>query len=96
MGVPTVDKTLVPTDKNNFAPRFGFAFRADHTGKVIVRGGYGIYYDRFSTRFINTQLFNFPYLALGVGLPGVLRTFADPFVPLPPPFPSTKLQPAAT
>ena len=84
-GVPTVDKTLVPTDKNNFAPRFGFAFRADHTGKVIVRGGYGIYYDRFSTRFINTQLFNFPYLALGVGLPGVLRTFANPFVPLPPP-----------
>jgi len=86
-GVPTVDKSLVPTDKNNFAPRFGFAFRADHTGKVIVRGGYGIYYDRFSTRFINTQLFNFPYLALGVGLPGVLRTFADPFVPLP--LPST-------
>ncbi len=90
-GVPTVDKSLVPTDKNNFAPRFGFAFRADHTGKVIVRGGYGIYYDRFSTRFINTQLFNFPYLALGVGLPGVLRTFADPFVPLPLPstFPRT-------
>src|SRR6266568_1969590 len=86
-GVPTVDKSLVPTDKNNFAPRFGFAFRADHTGTVIVRGGYGIYYDRFSTRFINTQLFNFPYLALGVGLPGVLRTFADPFVPLP--LPST-------
>ncbi|HKZ80035.1 MAG TPA: TonB-dependent receptor, partial [Pyrinomonadaceae bacterium] len=82
-GVPTVDKTLIPPDKNNFAPRFGFAYRADEGGRVIVRGGYGIYYDRFSTRFINTQLFNFPYLALGVGLPGLLRTFADPFVPLP-------------
>src|SRR5207248_6925078 len=40
-GVPTADKTLVPTDKNNFAPRFGFAFRADNAGKVVVRGGYG-------------------------------------------------------
>jgi len=84
-GVPSVDETLIPSDKNNFAPRIGFAYRADNDGKVVVRGGYGIYYDRFSTRFINTQLFNFPYLALGVGLPGILRTFADPFVPLPPP-----------
>jgi len=95
-GVPTVDDTLIPPDKNNFAPRFGFAFRADNAGKVIVRGGYGIYYDRFSTRFINTQLFNFPYLALGVGLPGILRTFANPFVPLPPPssFPTSATIPS--
>lgn len=84
-GVPTVEKTLVPTDKNNFAPRFGFAYRLDENARIVLRGGYGIYYDRISTRFANTQLFNFPYFALGVGLPGALRTFNDPFIPLPQP-----------
>lgn len=100
-GVPLVDKTLVPADKNNFGPRLGFAYRADNAGRVIVRGGYGIYYDRFSTRFINTQLFNFPYLALGVGLVNslplaIFRPFASPFIPLPAPstFPTSATIPS--
>ncbi|HEY8562991.1 MAG TPA: TonB-dependent receptor [Pyrinomonadaceae bacterium] len=83
--VPTVEKTLVPVDKNNFAPRIGFAFLLDEKRNIVLRGGYGIYYDRISTRFANTQLFNYPYFALGVGLPGLLRPPADPFVPLPAP-----------
>jgi outer membrane receptor protein involved in Fe transport len=95
-GVPEVEKTLVPVDKNNFAPRIGFAYRVDDSGRLVVRGGYGIYYDRISTRFANTQLFNYPYLALGVGLPGLLRTFADPFVPIPQPptFPTAATLPS--
>ncbi|HEX8736590.1 MAG TPA: TonB-dependent receptor [Pyrinomonadaceae bacterium] len=89
-GVPTVEKTLVPVDKNNFAPRIGFAYVLDEQLKMVVRGGYGIYYDRISTRFANTQLFNYPYFALGVGLPGSLlpgitQKFANPFIPLPAP-----------
>lgn len=84
-GVPEVDETLVPSDKNNFAPRVGFAYRLNDSGTLVARGGYGIYYDKFSTRYANTQLLNYPYLALAVGLPGVLRTFADPFIPLPQP-----------
>ncbi|HMS38715.1 MAG TPA: TonB-dependent receptor [Pyrinomonadaceae bacterium] len=88
-GVPFVEKTLVPTDKNNFAPRIGMALRLDDKGKFVLRAGYGIYYDRISTRYANTQLFNYPYLALGVGLPGSpfvpAQTFANPFVNIPQP-----------
>ncbi|HKR01217.1 MAG TPA: TonB-dependent receptor [Pyrinomonadaceae bacterium] len=86
-GVPTVDDTLIPTDRNNFAPRVGFAYRPTDSDRLVVRGGYGIYYDRPSTRLINTQLFNYPYLGIGVGLlaPGVFRTFANPFISLPSP-----------
>lgn len=78
--VPEVEKTLVPVDKNNFSPRIGFAYRIDEAGKLVVRGGYGIYYDRISTRFANTQLLNYPYLSLGVG---VFRPHATPFAPVP-------------
>lgn len=84
-GVPAVDDTLIPNDKNNFSPRVGFAFRLNDSGTLAVRGGYGIYYDRLSTRYANTQLLNYPYLALAVGLPGVLRTMSDPFIPVPQP-----------
>jgi hypothetical protein len=35
---------LIP-DKNNFAPRFGFAYRPFAGSKTVVRGGWGVYYD---------------------------------------------------
>ena len=38
---------LVPTDKNNFAPRIGFAYKA--TDRLVVRGGYGIFYGGYET-----------------------------------------------
>jgi len=96
-GVPEVDKTLVPSDKNNLSPRVGFALRLNEAGSVVLRGGYGIYYDRFSARYANSQLLNYPYFALAVGLPGILRTFADPFIPVPQPnaFPLNPTIPSA-
>jgi hypothetical protein len=32
-------------DRNNFAPRFAFAYDALGNGKLILRGGFGIFYD---------------------------------------------------
>jgi hypothetical protein len=59
-GVPEVEETLVPSDKNNLSPRVGFALRLNNSASLMLRGGYGIYYDRFSTRYANTQLLNIP------------------------------------
>lgn len=102
--VPTVEKTLVPVDRNNFAPRIGFAYKLPGDYSVVLRGGYGIYYDRISTRYANTQLFNFPYFALGVGLvnnlvaqpSAIFRPASDPFIHLPAPsqFPTTATIPS--
>jgi hypothetical protein len=40
------DRTLVNPDRNNFAPRIGFAYNV--ADKTVVRGGYGISYIHFN------------------------------------------------
>jgi len=61
LGVVTADKSglgvgkgLVRTDTNNFAPRFGVAFRL--TDKSVLRGGYGFYYPTSAAQGIRDPL----------------------------------------
>ncbi len=54
--------TLKGQDLNNFAPRFGFAFSPFDSNRLVIRGGYGIFFDRPSAAFINTIFSNYPFL----------------------------------
>lgn len=84
-GIPAINKSLVTPDRNNFAPRIGFALRPFNGNRFVVRGGYGVYYDRGNARAANNQGLSFPYYTLAPSL--FARSFADPFVPIPQQFP---------
>jgi outer membrane receptor protein involved in Fe transport len=41
----TPNRALVYPDKNNFAPRVGFAWNMLGNAKLVMRGGFGVFYD---------------------------------------------------
>lgn len=41
-----IDTSKINNDYNNFAPRFGFAYNPGGSEKLVVRGGYGLFYGR--------------------------------------------------
>ena len=47
-----VDTSRCPKDKNNIAPRFGFSYAPDE--KTVVRGGFGIFYNRTPSIVVGT------------------------------------------
>ena len=67
--------TLWNQDTNNFGPRVGFAFDPRGTGKFVVRGAFGIGFDRLFNNVYENIRFNSPHYAdneIGYGVSTVI------------------------
>ncbi|MGH9839245.1 MAG: carboxypeptidase regulatory-like domain-containing protein [Blastocatellia bacterium] len=89
-GVPLVDPTFLNgPDRNNFAPRIGFAYKLG--AKLVARGGYGIYYNRLSNQIGIRLALNYPaYFRTDIsGAANTAASLQNPFpnLPLPAQFP---------
>lgn len=77
-----ISRSTYDNDPNNFGPRFGFAYDVFGDGKMAIRGGYGIYYDRTILNTILGLRLNPPHYEFNLFLsdPAVPRlTLENPF-----------------
>jgi hypothetical protein len=49
-----------PNDLNNVAPRVGLTWEPTNDAKMVVRGGYGIYYDQINTTTLRSVVAGYP------------------------------------
>ena len=68
-------------DRNNFAPRVGFAWTLGKDERTVVRAGYGVYYDQSPLAPGEALYFNSPYFDNNIffSLPGLPLTLSNPF-----------------
>lgn len=64
-GVMKCQKHLLNHTMNTFSPRLAFAWDPTNVGKMSVRGGFGIFYDRPSNQLYDSGFTNTPRFALG-------------------------------
>jgi Carboxypeptidase regulatory-like domain len=68
-------------DRNNWAPRVGLAWSIGRDASLVVRAGYGVYYDQSALAPGEGLYFNPPFFDLSIffSLPGLPLTLANPF-----------------
>jgi hypothetical protein len=76
-GVPKVSKSALKSiDPNNFGPRVGFAWSPMNSDRLVVRGGYGIFYSRPSFIYLGLDFFAPPFYSTFLSFG---QSFAHPF-----------------
>ncbi len=76
-----------PNDKNNVGPRVGFAWDPQQDGRMVVRGGYGVFFDQIWTNDTGNVVQNYPnvftrQLANDARVTGISNTFFPATPPL--------------
>ena len=83
-------------DRNDFAPRFGFALDLFGTGKSVLRGSYGLFYDRIFNNFWVEVRANSLTLQTLANLPGLPLQFQYTFPARDGVLPAGEVLPTAT
>ncbi|HET7114109.1 MAG TPA: carboxypeptidase regulatory-like domain-containing protein, partial [Pyrinomonadaceae bacterium] len=82
--VPNVGKRVFTNvDPNNFGPRLGFAFSPYASGRLTLRGGYGVFYSRPSLVYLTNTVNAPPTYASRRSSAAALVFLDNPFTPLP-------------
>lgn len=81
VGTNGVPRSGFTPDKNNFAPRVGFAWTLGADQRTVVRAGYGVYYDQSPLAPGEALYFNSPFFDNNIffSLPGLPLTLSNPF-----------------
>ncbi|MDQ3172619.1 MAG: TonB-dependent receptor [Acidobacteriota bacterium] len=80
--VPNVEDRVVRSkDPNNFAPRVGFAYSPLDSNRLVLRGGYGIFYSRTSFQYITLNVIAPPTFVFGARVGAI--PFSNPLFAAP-------------